>query len=73
MKLQFLGAAHTVTGSCFLLETEGRKVLIDCGMFQGAKRLRELNYQPFQFKPAEIDSVLRTHAHIVHCALEPKL
>jgi metallo-beta-lactamase family protein len=73
MKLQFLGAAHTVTGSCFLLETDKGKVLIDCGMFQGAKRIRELNYEDFKFNPAEIDSVLLTHAHVDHCGLIPKL
>jgi metallo-beta-lactamase family protein len=73
MKLQFLGAAHTVTGSCFLLESNGKKILVDCGLFQGAKRIRDLNYQIFQFNPAEIDSVLLTHAHVDHCGLIPKL
>lgn len=73
MKLQFWGAAHTVTGSCFLLEAGGHKMLVDCGMFQGAKRIRELNQQRFHFNPAEIDFVLLTHAHIDHCGLLPKL
>ena len=49
MNLQFLGAAHTVTGSCYLLEANDHKVLIDCGMFQGARNLRDLNYNDFRF------------------------
>ena len=73
MNLQFLGAAHTVTGSCYLLETNDHKVLIDCGMFQGGRTLRDLNYNDFRFVPADIDCVLLTHAHVDHCGLIPKL
>lgn len=73
MRLEFLGAAHTVTGSCFLLETEDKKILIDCGMFQGSRRIRELNYEEFKFNPGELACVLLTHAHIDHCGLIPKL
>ena len=73
MRLNFIGAARTVTGSCFLAETGEEKFLVDCGMFQGAKRIRELNYEEFPFNPAEIDFVLLTHAHIDHCGLLPKL
>ena len=73
MRLTFLGAAHTVTGSCFLIETNDHKFLVDCGMFQGAKRIRELNYEEFPFSPAELDCVLLTHAHVDHCGLVPKL
>lgn len=73
LKLRFLGAARTVTGSCYLLETDGRKVLFDCGMFQGAKSLRNLNFANFLFEPAGVDCVVLTHAHVDHCGLLPKL
>ena len=73
MRIEFLGAAHTVTGSCYLLEAGAHKLLVDCGMFQGSKRIRQLNTDGFRFNPAEIDCLLLTHAHIDHCGLIPKL
>jgi metallo-beta-lactamase family protein len=73
IRLKFHGAARTVTGSCYLLETESAKVLIDCGMFQGSKTERELNARNFPFDPASLDAMLLTHAHIDHTGLIPKL
>ncbi|HYG89102.1 MAG TPA: MBL fold metallo-hydrolase [Azospirillum sp.] len=71
--LTFHGAAGTVTGSCFRLHTANGDVLVDCGMFQGTKTVRELNYRPFPFNPASMRAVLLTHAHIDHSGLVPKL
>jgi len=73
MKITFLGAAKTVTGSCFLVETEKCRFLIDCGMFQGNSADDELNQAPFPFNPAELDFVLLSHAHIDHSGRIPKL
>ncbi len=73
MHIQFLGAAKTVTGSCHLVKTAKTTFLVDCGMFQGDKILKENNYGAFGFEPNDIDFVLLTHAHIDHCGLLPKL
>ena len=73
LRLHFYGAARTVTGSCFLLETDAARVLVDCGMFQGSKTERELNYQHFPFRPAGVSALCLTHAHIDHSGLVPKL
>lgn len=73
LSLTFHGAAGTVTGSCFRLGTPMGDVLIDCGLFQGTKTIKELNYRPFPFDPASIKAVLLTHAHIDHSGLLPKL
>ncbi len=73
MKLAFLGAATTVTGSRFLLTTTRAKVLVDCGMFQGSPNDVVRNHVPFTFEPAEVDALLLTHAHLDHCGLIPLL
>ena len=73
LELTFHGAAGCVTGFCARLKTERATVLIDCGMFQGPKTLKALNYEPFPFRADEIDAVLLTHPHIDHSGLLPKL
>lgn len=73
MKLTFLGAAREVTGSSYLLETDGVRFLVDCGMFQGGRETRDKNRLAFSFDPETIDFVLLTHAHIDHSGLLPRL
>jgi metallo-beta-lactamase family protein len=72
-RLTFHGAARSVTGSCFRLETDHGDILIDCGLFQGSKSEKELNYRPFPFAPGKIAVVILSHAHIDHSGLLPKL
>lgn len=71
--LEFLGATRTVTGSRHLVEVDGYRVLVDCGLFQGLKELRLRNWDPFPVDPATIDAVILTHAHIDHSGYLPKL
>src|SRR5215213_4121405 len=71
--LTFLGAAQTVTGSKYLLETPTSKVLIDAGLFQGLKELRERNWQNLPIAAKDIDAVILTHAHLDHCGYLPRL
>lgn len=73
VSLTFLGAARTVTGSKYLLDTGQSKVLIDCGLFQGLKELRLRNWQDLPFKPSELQAVVLTHAHLDHCGYLPRL
>jgi metallo-beta-lactamase family protein len=71
--LTFLGAAGTVTGSKFLLEHEGRKTLVDCGLYQGERTWRRLNWQPLPVSANLISDVVLTHAHLDHCGHLPAL
>jgi metallo-beta-lactamase family protein len=71
--LRFLGATDTVTGSRYLVEAAGRRVLVDCGLFQGYKLLRDRNRLPFPVPPESIDAVLLTHAHLDHSGYIPAL
>ena len=73
MKVHFFGAAQVVTGSNILLETDDKKIVIDCGMFQGNKQLNRLNFKPFFFNPEEIDLLILSHAHIDHSGRIPRL
>lgn len=73
MKISFLGAAGTVTGSKYLVTTGEQRILIDCGLFQGLKRLRERNWQSLPFEPKTLDAVVLTHAHLDHTGYLPVL
>jgi metallo-beta-lactamase family protein len=73
LKLTSLGGAGTVTGSKHLLSYDGKRILIDCGLFQGLKNLREMNWAPLPLQPSSIDGVVLTHAHLDHTGYLPKL
>ncbi|MDD4951215.1 MAG: MBL fold metallo-hydrolase, partial [Desulfovibrionaceae bacterium] len=73
MKVTFLGAAKTVTGSCFVLESQGRRFAVDCGMHQGNEEIEKRNLDMSNYRPEELDFILVTHAHIDHTGLLPRL
>ncbi|SEA55482.1 MBL fold metallo-hydrolase RNA specificity domain-containing protein [Variovorax sp. YR216] len=73
MRIQFLGGTDTVTGSKYLLEHAGRRLLVDCGLYQGLKQLRLRNWEALPVKASEIDAILLTHAHLDHSGLVPRL
>lgn len=73
LTIKFHGAAGTVTGSCMEIALGERRILVDCGLFQGSRSLETLNHGAFAFDVGKIDAVLLTHAHIDHCGLLPKL
>jgi len=73
MNIKFLGAAMSVTGSCYLITTDKYKFLLDCGQFQGSKILEKLNFEKFGFDPTTIDFMILSHAHIDHCGRIPLL
>ena len=73
MKIEFHGAVGTVTGSQFLVTAGNRRVLVDCGMFQGSPEETLRNRMPFAYPPGSLDAVLLTHAHLDHCGRLPAL
>ncbi len=72
IKLTFLGAAGNVTGSRYLIEVNGVRILVDCGLYQ-ERQFQDRNWEPFPIPPSSLDAVLLTHAHLDHCGLLPKL
>jgi metallo-beta-lactamase family protein len=72
IKLKFFGAAQNVTGSCYLIEVGGIRILVDCGLYQ-ERDLKQRNWDPFPVPPSTIDAVLLTHAHLDHCGRLPRL
>jgi len=72
IKLNFFGAARNVTGSCYCVEANGSRVLVDCGFYQ-EREFKHRNWEPFPVPPADVDAVVLTHAHLDHCGLLPKL
>jgi len=73
LKLHLRGAVRNVTGSCYIVETPSGLLMVDCGLYQGARSLEELNWRPFAFEPGDIRWVVLTHSHIDHCGLTPRL
>ena len=73
MRVSFFGASREVTGANFLLETAGKKLLLDCGIFQGSREAESLNYDKFSFDPKYLDFVIVGHAHLDHTGRLPKL
>ena len=73
IKVHFLGAAETVTGSKYLIETSNHKILVDCGLFQGLKKLRVKNWEHLPVNANEVDVVLLTHGHLDHSGYLPRL
>src|SRR5947207_10863333 len=73
ISITFLGAARTVTGSKYLVESSGARVMVDAGLFQGLKELRERNWLDLPVAPDSIDAVVLTHAHLDHCGYLPRL
>src|SRR5258708_39123399 len=71
--LTFLGAAGTVTGSKYLVEAAGKRLLIDCGIFQGTPELNDRNYQPLSINPKTFNYIVLTHAHLDHTGLLPRV
>ncbi|MFT7461462.1 MAG: metallo-beta-lactamase family protein, partial [Planctomycetota bacterium] len=73
MKISFHGADRNVTGSCHLVECAGKRILVDCGLYQGGRELVEENAEPMGFAADSIDFLLLTHAHLDHCGRIPLL
>jgi len=73
IKIKFLGATGTVTGSMYLFDVDGRKFLLESGLFQGPRELEERNYREFNFDPAEIEYIILTHGHLDHIGILPRL
>ena len=73
VKITFCGGVGSVTGANFLLEADGKKILVDCGLTQGTKLADDVNWDPFPYDPKEIDILFVTHAHIDHLGRIPKL